>query len=598
MSDPLGSRSIDSYDITTSPSDETTNDIQDDGSIDAIRFTSSARSSEVQGDDEAGEHPPARPAAVTPPHSGRATSGMSAAGGGGGGHDGSLQSKLDQQHREYERAIRRALLENEYVKKVNSQLLTKLSAAARENEASAESIEKLKSVCASMKDLVTDLAAAKDGSDQRLREAERNYRLVAEAEEERAARSEALGVERRELDEMVTELRESLDLARKERDGARADAARIAAEKEGLVRVAAERLNDITRLQKEKIDLEEAAVAVTKEREGWERRFEGCSKELSDVASERDGLSVELDGLRTQLAKEKDESSASIAAASRRSEEYEAKYNSAAEQLKAATSERDDLEAMCSEMQKVHLAEKAELEETIDMLAKDSDEWQAKHVRCHNELQSATSERDALAAKVEDLSKSKAAAIAEKEEMARHHSEATLRLVSEKQELSGRIEMLTDAQRKSDRRSEELRVEIEAVRATLSGAEARADTSAEARDAAELEVATLRGRVEEVTAARDDEVGGLRRQLDDVGARLDDAEREKTELAASKESLAADLGSREGRIASLEAELLESRRMKEESDDVVEKLKSDHGEEIARLEVERKEAIQELEEKV
>lgn len=210
-------------------------------------------------------------------------------------------SRTTRSHSECERALRRALSENERVREINSALLSKLSHMTRESEAGREGVRKMKVACDSMKRLAEELVEAanenkkgndgegdddeasgsgkdgrsnKDGDggdpDERDDDGDRNgeaevsniYKEGAnDAEESCRARLEALEIGQRAADRLVVELRTSLEAARSERDEAMA-------EKECLMRTLYEVLKP-----------KEAPLLAEREEEGLES---GVEEEFSE----------------------------------------------------------------------------------------------------------------------------------------------------------------------------------------------------------------------------------------------------------------------------------------------------------------------------
>ncbi|KAL7482979.1 hypothetical protein ACHAW6_008628 [Cyclotella cf. meneghiniana] len=142
-----------------------------------------------------------------------------------------LQEQSSRQNREYERAIRRALLENEYVRKINAKLVAKLESQTSEEENTKTSLKRLESVAQCYKDLMVELVDGKRNAEERAVELEgRNRTLARELEitadisrkqqmemdkilsesREKDAKLKELEREGHETDGIVTELRNSL----------------------------------------------------------------------------------------------------------------------------------------------------------------------------------------------------------------------------------------------------------------------------------------------------------------------------------------------------------------------------------------------------
>ena len=231
----------------------------------------------------------------------------------------------DRGEEEYERAVRRALTENEYVKQINSQLVAKLNIITTENEASKGSIHKLTNVCQSMKELIIELANAKDTSDNKLRELEKvasvSSRRISSSRKDgndgktqakvvTLAKLEALEIGQRSMDEMVSALRESLDVACRERDEANEKVAELTT---SLVAATSESSSAATSSAKEHattqtsgggalLDEEELwkgkLALVTNEKEAWVQKYNDSSTKLAELTMERDALQVKYDEMQ------------------------------------------------------------------------------------------------------------------------------------------------------------------------------------------------------------------------------------------------------------------------------------------------------------
>ncbi len=87
-----------------------------------------------------------------------------------------LRAKLEKanhmiktQNTAYQRAIRRAVLENDYVSKINSKLVQKVELQTREQGYSDKDLAKVQSVCEDMKQLIRELEDGKNNAEEKVR---------------------------------------------------------------------------------------------------------------------------------------------------------------------------------------------------------------------------------------------------------------------------------------------------------------------------------------------------------------------------------------------------------------------------------------------
>eukprot|EP00985_Skeletonema_marinoi_P016488 scaffold8884_cov139-Skeletonema_marinoi.AAC.1 len=87
-----------------------------------------------------------------------------------------LRAKLEKanhmiktQNTAYQRAIRRAVLENDYVSKINNKLVQKVELQTREQGHSDKDLVQVQSICEDMKQLITELADGKNDAEENVR---------------------------------------------------------------------------------------------------------------------------------------------------------------------------------------------------------------------------------------------------------------------------------------------------------------------------------------------------------------------------------------------------------------------------------------------
>ena len=86
-----------------------------------------------------------------------------------------LRAKLEKanhmiktQNTAYQRAIRRAVLENDYVSKINSKLVQKVELQTREQGYSDKDLAQVQSICEDMKQLIAELADGKNNAEEKV----------------------------------------------------------------------------------------------------------------------------------------------------------------------------------------------------------------------------------------------------------------------------------------------------------------------------------------------------------------------------------------------------------------------------------------------
>ena len=269
---------------------------------------------------------------------------------------------------QYERAIQRSLSESDQLKSINTQLLTKVQTLTNENTIQNDNINKLTSICTSLKDLITELSSAKDRdvatANTKLSEMEVQYKQIAKSEKERKDKLKKLVAAQGSLDNMVNELRASVEVTKKERD---------------------ELKLKCNELKKEQVA---AAIAET---------------ELSTVVPERDSLKLKCN----ELTIERDELQTKLAEVTTQHIELQdtttkltSQYTELKTKYTASTTECNDLKIKCNDIEQILVDKEEEhsvlvtnlheitssltqdntkLQHEIDILKKDANEWQSKY---------------------------------------------------------------------------------------------------------------------------------------------------------------------------------------------------------------------------
>ena len=134
-----------------------------------------------------------------------------------------LRAKLEKanhmiktQNTAYQRAIRRAVLENDYVSKINSKLVQKLELQTREQGYSDKDLAEVQSICEKMKQLVTELADAKNNAEEEVRLLTSNVAKMTSSVETSEEQNNRLLADKEVLKSEVSRLREQNEKLEKE----------------------------------------------------------------------------------------------------------------------------------------------------------------------------------------------------------------------------------------------------------------------------------------------------------------------------------------------------------------------------------------------
>mmetsp|Transcript_289 Transcript_289/g.617 ORF Transcript_289/g.617 Transcript_289/m.617 type:complete len:930 (+) Transcript_289:34-2823(+) len=198
-----------------------------------------------------------------------------------------LRAKLEKanhmiktQNTAYQRAIRRAVLENDYVSKINNKLVQKVELQTREQGHSDKDLVQVQSICEDMKELITELADGKN-------DAEENVRLLTS----NVAKMElAMIAQEGRVEELTSSAETTEDQINK-----------LVADKDALNREVLSLRERKDELEKEKKGVSEA-LAVGNQSESKDEA-DAVSKAALQLISEKEELAKEL--LKMRLSHDK-----------------------------------------------------------------------------------------------------------------------------------------------------------------------------------------------------------------------------------------------------------------------------------------------------
>ena len=186
-----------------------------------------------------------------------------------------LRTKLEKanhmiktQNTAYQRAIRRAVLENDYVSKINSKLVQKVELQTREQGYSEKNLAQVQNICEDMKQLITDLADGKSNAEEQVRLLTSN---VAKMEL-------AMSVQKGRFEELTSSVETSEEQNNK-----------LVADKEALK-------SEVLRLKAQKEDLEKENKGVSEALAlgNQSKSKDDTSKAALQLQSEKEELAKEL----------------------------------------------------------------------------------------------------------------------------------------------------------------------------------------------------------------------------------------------------------------------------------------------------------------
>ena len=247
-----------------------------------------------------------------------------------------LTSKLEKankmiktQNTAYQRAIRRAVLENDYVSKINNKLVQKVELQTREQGYSDKDLAHVQSICGDLRELVNELVAAKKGAEAKV--------------EELAGNVEKMELVLSMQEEKVQELTTSVETSEEENQKLRAG--KEALDGEVL----------ILQQQKEALEAEKEGISKALSVGGQSDGAEDVSNATLLLIAEKEKFSNELESMRES----RDETKAELESLQKRFGDAEEAAKSRIDQLEVA---KRDAEAKVEEL--TSIVEKTELEVT------------------------------------------------------------------------------------------------------------------------------------------------------------------------------------------------------------------------------------------
>mmetsp|Transcript_7834 Transcript_7834/g.17451 ORF Transcript_7834/g.17451 Transcript_7834/m.17451 type:complete len:823 (+) Transcript_7834:145-2613(+) len=433
-----------------------------------------------------------------------------------------------EQEKQYERTIRRALLENEYVRKINAKLVLRLDSLSvahqstlkehqlamaklssehqntvdklhkqqqrltMENATTHEDMHKLKSICESSKDLMKSLNGSKLLAERRVVELEK--------EVEGLKRGNAA------LETTVLGLRESL------LEASTNECAKVDEEERRIRSVLEEKVTEL------RVKLETMAAVDSARGDGGAR----AEKVLDEMKCKMN----QLEGEKIELQKE-------VAALTKEKQDCNAKMNVAVEELGAVTAERDIIK---------------------DHLARAAESTKEELINTRTSLNDVTTECDVLLVKLEELSIEKDA------------SDQKLHDVTREKDLLR--EQLNVARESAEAECECLSATIESLQTDLLNSRKGQERLVLAMESAAAQHKELKGKVNDLEADAQD----LRTRENVLKTELDDA---KSEIATLKESV----GEKNNTISCLKEDL---ETMAQQHEEMVLSKQSLYDDELAR----------------
>jgi len=321
------------------------------------------------------------------------------------------------------------------------------------------------------------------------------------------------------------------------------------------------------------LQLNSTIDVLTKERDGLATQLNerivdvATAKEeaekLANMTSERDELQAKC----SDLTSERDELMSKFSQVTADFSELTSKCNEIQQQLNTKEEERQRLLNVSTESDEITSSlsrEKLELEETIDMLAKDSSSWQVMYNDSQEALKICQSRIEEVEGSIETL----------KLQLAKKDKAS--------EEISTELQQLY---RESDDMSEELTSKIMALETELDQSKNQVEKLTE-------EIKALETSHSVVVAGFGDEKNAV---IDDLAAQVEST---STELNETKEAATLERMQLKTKVANLEDDLLQSKEEEERLIQSIKALESDHEEALKRVQDEKSMAIQNLEKKM
>ncbi|KAL7429039.1 hypothetical protein ACHAXM_001522 [Skeletonema potamos] len=210
------------------------------------------------------------------------------------------------QNTAYQRAIRRAVLENDYVSKINNKLVQKIEAQTRELGYSEKDLEQLQSICEDMKRLITELADDKRKAEEEVRLFTSNVatmELAMSVQDERVRelackvetleeQNTRLAADKQALDSEVLSLLQQKEALEKENEGVYEA---LAVENQSKSKDEEDDMSkDLLQLISEKEELAKELVVITVSRDKMKTELESLQKRVEDTEYANESRITEL----------------------------------------------------------------------------------------------------------------------------------------------------------------------------------------------------------------------------------------------------------------------------------------------------------------
>eukprot|EP00984_Skeletonema_dohrnii_P033890 scaffold31968_cov128-Skeletonema_dohrnii-CCMP3373.AAC.1 len=284
-----------------------------------------------------------------------------------------LRAKLEKanhmiktQNTAYQRAIRRAVLENDYVSKINNKLVQKVELQTREQGHSDKDLVQVQSICEDMKQLITELADGKNDAEEKVRLLTSNVAKMELAMVAQEGRVEELTSSAETTEDQINKLVADKDALNSEVLSLRERKEELEKEKKGVSEALA--VGNQSESKDEADAMSKAAVQLVSEKEE-------LAKELLKMRLSHDKTTSELQSLQKRFedAEQANESRISeLTDAKRDAEKQVEELISSVEKMEAEASAKDErvLELTSTieskeEQNKILLADKEALDSEI-----------------------------------------------------------------------------------------------------------------------------------------------------------------------------------------------------------------------------------------
>jgi len=430
---------------------------------------------------------------------------------------------------QYERAIQRSLTESDQLQTINTQLLTKVQTLTNENTIQNDNINKLTSICSSLKDLIIELSSAKEKdvsiANTKLTEMEDQYKQIAKSEKERKDKLKKLVAAQGSLDNMVNELRASVEVTKKERDELKVKCNEL--KKEQVAAAIAE--TELSTVVPERDSLKLKCNELTVERNELETK-------LGEVTTQRN----ELQDTNTNLTSQYTELQTKYTVSTTKCNDLQIKCDNIEQVLVDKEEEHSVLVSNLHDITSSLTQDNTKLQHGIDILKKDANEWQSKYEH-QKELDMELDEIDHVASSIGG-SKSTDDEDMLKLQKDKANEELTTKLntvIEEKDDISIALSKAND---KCTELTQKLEEEVNAKKATLHKAlqlNSTIDVLTKERDGLATQ---LNERIVDVATAKEEaeKLASMTSERDELQAKCSDLTSERDELMSKFSQVTAE----------------------------------------------------------